>query len=75
MAVRAGSLPAEAAAQDGFCPAELADADLHAPVGYARAHHRGAEAAGLGGGPGGHEPAVAPPGDAEPAGVRDPGRH
>ena len=37
MAVRAGSLPAEAAAEDGFCPAEFADADLHAPVGYARA--------------------------------------
>src|SRR5580658_9473344 len=69
--VRAGPVPAEAAAQVGLRPAELAGADLHGPVGYARAHHRGAEAAGLGDRPGGHEPAVTPPGDAEPGGIRD----
>src|ERR1700728_1485457 len=59
VAVRAGPVPAEAAAQVGLCPAELAGADLHGPVGYARAHHRGAEAAGLGDRPGGHAPAGA----------------
>ncbi len=71
MVVRAGPLPAETAAKVGFCPTLLADADLNGPVGYTPAHHRGAEPVGLGDRPGGHEPAVAPPGDAEPGGISD----
>src|SRR6185437_2359109 len=68
---RAGPLPAKAAAPAGFGPVPFADADLHGPVGDARTYHRSAEPAGLRDRPGGREPAVAPPGDAEAGGVCD----
>lgn len=71
MGVWADAGPAGVAAEGGFELAVVPGGGEHAPVDDAGTDERGAEPVGLADGPGGHEPAVAPPGDAEPVGVGD----
>ena len=70
--VRAGALPAAAAAERGFQGLTFAGRDEHAPVADPGDHDRGLETVGLPDRPGGHEPAMAGAADSEPVRVRDP---
>jgi hypothetical protein len=71
MRVWTDAVPAGAAAERGLELAVLPGRGEHPPVGDAGVDQRGAKPVGLPDGPGGHEAAVAPAGDAQPIGVGD----
>jgi hypothetical protein len=69
--MRADAGPPGAATERSLELAVLAGRGEHAPVDDAGEDQRGAEPIGLADGPGGHEPAVAPAGDAQPIRIGD----